>query len=95
MGVLRIKNLKYDKNFQLNHCFFFINILFVHIEQASKISPEAAIQMCSLKYVFTEKNKKVGKILKKATLKELIFGKVVGCRSAKVNSIKDILQGFC
>ena len=44
--------------------------------------------------MLTEKNKKVGKFLKKTTLKELIFGNVVGCRSAKVNSIKDILQDF-
>ena len=45
---------------------FLINtFLFVHIEQTSKTGPKAAIQMCSLKQVVTEKNKKVGKILKR------------------------------
>ena len=39
--------------------------LFLLIEQKSKTSPEAAIQMCSLKNVFIEKNMKVGKILEK------------------------------
>ena len=35
--VLRIKNLKYDRNVQLTNCFFLINtILFVCIKQTSK-----------------------------------------------------------
>ena len=36
MEVLRIENLKYDKNFQLTHCFLINTLLFVHIEQKSK-----------------------------------------------------------
>ena len=47
--------------------------------------------------MFLGKNKKVGKVLEKA-LKELVFGKVVSCRSTNfrnVNSFTDILQGLC
>ena len=48
MEVLRIKNLKYDRNFQLTNCFFLITtLLSVRIKRTSKT--EAAIQMCSLK----------------------------------------------
>ena len=37
MEVLRIKNLKYDRNFQLTNCFFLIStLLFVRIKQMSK-----------------------------------------------------------
>ena len=36
MGVLRLKNLKYDKNVQLTYCVFINTLLFVHIEQTSK-----------------------------------------------------------
>ena len=50
--------LNYDKNF-LTYSLFFS----VPIEKKSKASPEAAIQMRSLKKVFIEKNNKVGKIL--------------------------------
>ena len=35
MEVLRIENLKYDKNFQLTRCFF-NTLLFVRIEQKAK-----------------------------------------------------------
>ena len=36
MEVLRIENLKYDKNFQLTHCFLINTPPFVCIEQKSK-----------------------------------------------------------
>ena len=36
MEALRIENLKYDKNFQLTHCFLTNTCLFVRIEQKSK-----------------------------------------------------------
>ena len=34
--VLRIENLKYDKSFQLTHCFLINTLLFVRIEQRNK-----------------------------------------------------------
>ena len=36
MEVLRIKNLKYDRNFQLTNCFLINTLLFVRIKQTSK-----------------------------------------------------------
>ena len=36
MEVLRIENLKYDKNFQFTHCFLTNTPLFAFIEQKSK-----------------------------------------------------------
>ena len=52
MEVLRIMNLIYDRNFQLTNCF-------VCIKQTSENgSLEAAIQMCSLKYMFLWKKLK-------------------------------------
>ena len=36
MEVLRIESLKYDKNFELTHCFLANTILVVRIEQKSK-----------------------------------------------------------
>ena len=63
MEVLRIQNLKYDKNFQLIIVFLINTLLFVRMEQKSR--QKTAIQMCSLEKVFIEKNNKVGKILEK------------------------------
>ena len=37
MEVLRIKNLKYHKNFQLTNFFLINTLLFVRIKQTSKI----------------------------------------------------------
>ena len=36
MEVLRIENLKYDKNFQLTHCFLINTLLFARTEQKIK-----------------------------------------------------------
>ena len=36
MEVLRIKNLKYDRNFQLTNCFLINTLLFVRIKQRVK-----------------------------------------------------------
>ena len=64
MEVLRIENLKIWQSFSTNSLSFLMNtFLFLLIEQKSKTSLEAAIQMCSLKNVFIEKNNKVVKIL--------------------------------
>ena len=38
MEVLRVENLKYDRNFQLTHCFLINTLLFVSFEQKSKTS---------------------------------------------------------
>ena len=52
MEVLRIMHLKFDRNFQLSNCF-------VRIKQTSENeSLEAAIQICSLKYMFLWKKLK-------------------------------------
>ena len=52
MEVLRIMHLIYDRNFQLTNCF-------VCIKQTSENgSLEAAIQICSLKYMFLWKKLK-------------------------------------
>ena len=47
MEVLRIENLKYDKNFQLTHCFLVNTILVVRIEQKSKTEVRKQPFKCS------------------------------------------------
>ena len=43
--IMRIKNLKYDRNFQLTNCFLINTLLFVRIKETSKNrSPGAAFQ---------------------------------------------------
>ena len=73
-----------------NLLIFLINtLLFARIKQKSKTE----VRKQPFKRV-----KKVGKILERKTLKELVFGKVVGCRSTNfqnVNSFTDISKGFC
>ena len=57
---------------------FLINtLLFVRIEQQkSGWSPDAVIQMCSLKTVLIEKNNKVGKVLEKNPWRSSFFVKL-------------------
>ena len=73
-----------------NLLIFLINtLLFARIKQKSKTE----VRKQPFKRV-----KKVGKILERKTLKELVFGKVVGCRSTNfqnMNSFPDIFKGFC
>ena len=73
-----------------NLLIFLINtLLFARIKQKSKTE----VRKQPFKRV-----KKVGKILERKTLKELGFGKVVGCRSTNfrnANSFTDILKRFC
>ena len=73
-----------------NLLIFLINtLLFARIKQKSKTE----VRKQPFKRV-----KKVGKILERKTLKELVFGKVVGCRSTNfqnMNSFPDIVKGFC
>ena len=47
MDVLRIENLKYDKNFQLTHCFLIDTLFFVCIEQKRKTEAQNQAFKCS------------------------------------------------
>ena len=93
MEVLRIKNEKYDRNFQLTNCLFQLSFFLFMLNKQVK----AEVRKQPFKCVPKEKIKQ-GKSLKNNCEKVIFFGKILGCRPAnlrKVNSFTDILQGFC